>query len=300
MNIVVCGGTGLVGSHLVPFWLQENHDITVVTRKLPDASKSNPAVEYITWNDMEQNPTQLEGVDVIVNLSGETLNQRWTTKTKLELVESRMRTVNIVSKAIEALKKKPEVVVQASAMAIYGTSDTETFDERSPKRTMNFPSSLAEQWEAVADSIKGVRLIKLRVSIVLDKHKGAYPLMRLPYILMAGGKLGSGKQWNSWIHIDDMVRLIDFCVKNKAIEGPVNASSPNPVRYADLGKTIAKVTHRPHWFHVPSIALKPTLGEMSDILLDGQRVIPKKALDHGFTFLFPEILGALDHIEKTQ
>ncbi|WP_017811494.1 TIGR01777 family oxidoreductase [Paenibacillus shenyangensis] len=297
MNIVVCGGTGFVGSHLVPFWQQQGHQITIVTRKITKDKKTDPAIKYITWEDMEQNPKQLEGVDAIVNLAGESLNQRWSTKTKLELVESRMRTVNIVSKTLEQLERKPEVVVQASAMAVYGTSQEETFDESSERRTMNFPSSLAEQWEAVADSIKDVRLIKLRVSLVFGKDAGVYPLMTLPYRMYAGGKIGSGKQWVSWIHIDDMVRLIDFCVMNKEVNGPVNASCPGPVRYAELGTALSKVLHRPHWFHVPSLLIKPVLGELSVVLLQGQRVIPQKALDHGFTYKFPTIESAIADLE---
>lgn len=297
MRIIVCGGTGFVGSHLVPYWLNEGHDITIVTRKITPDKKSDKKIKYITWEDMEQHPEQLEGIDALVNLAGESLNQRWSTKTKLELVESRMRTVNIVSKSIEKLERKPEVVVQASAMAIYGTSKNETFDESSERRTMNFPSSLAEQWEAATDSIKDVRLIKLRVSLVLGKSGGAYPLMSLPYKLFAGGKIGSGKQWVSWIHIDDMVRLIDFCVKNKEIEGPVNASCPGPVRYDELGATFSKVLHRPHWFHVPSLMIKPVLGELSVVLLQGQRVIPQKALDHGFKYLYPDIESAIADLE---
>ncbi|WP_322923128.1 TIGR01777 family oxidoreductase [Paenibacillus campi] len=300
MKIVICGGTGFVGKHLVPHWLQEGHEITIVTRELTPERSAAQRVHYITWDDLEQHPEQIEGIDALVNLSGESLNQRWTTKTKLDLVESRMRTVNIVSKSLEKLQHKPEVVVQASAMAIYGTSDDETFDESSERRTMNFPSSLAEQWEAVADSIKDVRLIKLRISLVLGKDGGAYPLMSLPYKLYAGGKIGSGHQWVSWIHIHDMVRLIDFCIKNKQVEGPVNASSPGPVRYGEFGATLAKVMHRPHWFHVPSFAIKPVLGEMSVILLQGQRVIPQKALDHGFTFRYPDLRSAITDLESKE
>lgn len=297
MKIAICGGTGFVGKHLIPHWLDEGHEVIVVTRKVSPEQAGAGRIQYITWDDMEQHPEKLEGIDALVNLSGESLNQRWTTKTKLELVESRMRTVHIVSKAIEKLERKPEVVVQASAMAIYGTSDTETFDESSEHRTMNFPSSLAEQWEAAADSIKDVRLIKLRVSLVLGKDGGAYPLMTLPYKMFAGGKLGPGKQWVSWIHINDMVRLINFCIQNKEIQGPVNASGPKPVRYNEFGKTVAKVLNRPHWFHVPSIMIYSALGEMASILLQGQRVIPQKALDHGFTFVYPDLESAIVELE---
>ena len=241
MKIAICGGTGFVGGAIVDYWLEAGHHVKVITRKLPDMHNPSTNLTYISWEQLEEMPHELEGLDALVNLAGETLNQRWTTKAKHEIMESRVTTVARVARLVETLKQKPEVVVQASAMAIYGTSPDETFDENSPQRAMNFPSRVSEQWENAADAIQGVRLVKIRVSLVLGHKKGAFPLMKLPYMLGFGGKIGNGKQWTSWIHIMDIVRLIDFTIHNKEISGPVNASSPHPVTNDEFGRTIGKV-----------------------------------------------------------
>ncbi|TDL64559.1 TIGR01777 family protein [Paenibacillus amylolyticus] len=297
MKIAICGGTGFVGGALVDYWLQAGHHVKVITRKLPDLHNPSKNLTYISWEQVEEQPHLLEGMDALVNLAGETLNQRWTTKAKLEIVESRVTTVARVARLVESLERKPEVVVQASAMAIYGTSPNETFDESSPQKSMNFPSRVSEQWEVAADAIKDVRLVKIRVSLVLGHKRGAFPLMKLPYMLGVGGKIGSGKQWTSWIHIMDIVRLIDFSIQNKQVSGPVNASSPNPVTNDEFGRTVGKVYHRPHWFPVPSFLIKTLVGELSVVLLQGQRVIPQKALDHGFQFTFPTLTQALEDLK---
>lgn len=297
MKIAICGGTGFVGSALVDYWLQAGHQVQIITRKLPDLHDPGERLTYISWEQLEERPHLLEGMDALVNLAGETLNQRWTTKAKLEIVESRVTTVSKVARLLAKLEHKPEVVVQASAMAIYGTSPSETFDESSPQKSMNFPSRVAEQWEIAADAIQDVRLVKIRVSLVLGHKRGAFPLMKLPYMLGVGGKIGSGKQWTTWIHIMDIVRLIDFTIHNKEISGPVNASAPNPVTNDEFGRTVGKVYHRPHWFPVPGFLIKAVVGELSVVLLQGQRVIPQKALDHGFQFTFPTLTDALEDLK---
>ncbi|MGF9697709.1 TIGR01777 family oxidoreductase [Paenibacillus sp. MABNR03] len=297
MKIAICGGTGFVGSALVDYWLQAGHQVQIITRKLPDLHDPGERLTYINWEQLEEMPHLLEGLDALVNLAGETLNQRWTTKAKLEIVESRVTTVSKVARLLDKLEHKPEVVVQASAMAIYGTSQTDTFDESCPQKSMNFPSRVAEQWEIAADAINNVRLVKIRVSLVLGHKRGAFPLMKLPYMLGVGGRIGSGKQWTTWIHILDIVRLIDFTIHNKEISGPVNASAPNPVTNDEFGRTVGKVYHRPHWFPVPGFLIKTVVGELSVVLLQGQRVIPQKALDYGFQFTFPTLTDALEDLK---
>lgn len=296
MKIVVCGGTGFIGSALVDYLLEAGHELTVITRRLPQFPNPSSCLRYETWTNLETNPHLIEGSDAIVNLSGETLNQRWTTKAKLKIVQSRVSTIASLAKAIKLLDKPPEVVIQSSAMAIYGTSETETFDESSPHRSMNFPSSVAEQWEIAADAIQNVRLVKIRTSLVLGHRRGAFPLMKLPYMVWFGGKLANGKQWTTWIHLMDIVRLIDFCIHTPSINGGVNASAPNPVTNDEFGKTVADVYHRPHWFTVPAFLIRTLVGELSVVLLEGQKVIPRKALDHGFTFLFPTLKEALEDL----
>ena len=169
MKIAICGGTGFVGSALVDYWLQAGHQVQIITRKLPDLHDPGERLTYISWEQLEERPHLLEGLDALVNLAGETLNQRWTTKAKLEIVESRVTTVSKVARLLAKLEHKPEVVVQASAMAIYGTSPSETFDESS-RKINELPSRVAEQWEIAADAIQDVRLVKIRVSLVLG-HK---------------------------------------------------------------------------------------------------------------------------------
>ncbi|AJS59827.1 TIGR01777 family oxidoreductase [Paenibacillus sp. IHBB 10380] len=304
MKIVVCGGTGFIGKALTEYLLKEqseqSHRVIIVTRNQPKNTMHHPQLEYMTWDQIHNNPSLLEGIDTLVNLAGASLSQLWTRQAKERIIQSRMKTVSAVAKLIASLKRKPPVVIQASAIAIYGTSFHETFDETHQPRVNDFPSDVVEQWEHAADNIQNVRLVKLRVSVVLGNEGGAFPMMKLPYMLGAGGRIGSGQQWMSWIHIHDIVRLIEFCIINPNIEGPVNASSPEPVTNDKFGRSVGAVYHRPHWFPVPSFLLKTIVGELSLILLQGQRVIPAKALNHGFMFTYPRLKTALEELKTSK
>jgi len=198
-----------------------------------------------------------------------------------------------VARLVEQLREKPEVVVNASGISIYGTSETDTYDETSPPRVVDFLSGVVEKWEQAIDGIQSPRVIKLRVGIVLGRDGGAFPKMAIPYKLGVGGRVGSGRQWLSWIHIEDMVRMIDFCIRNPRIRGPVNATAPNPVTYEEFGRTLGKIMRRPHYFPVPAALLKLVFGELSVLLLEGQKVIPRAVLEHGFDFRYPTIETAL-------
>lgn len=298
MKTVICGGTGFIGKALSNHLLTMGHEVVIVTRKLPLEHIPNPGPVYYTWDQIDKHPELLEGIDALINLAGSSLSQRWTSKAKQSIHQSRQTTVAAVARLIHSLQSKPEVVVQASAIAIYGTSLTETFTEISPQRVIDFPSDVVQKWENAADEIHSVRLVKLRVSVVLGNEGGAFPIMRLPYKLGVGGKIGSGKQWMSWIHIHDIVRLIEFCISNPTIKGPVNASAPDPVTNDQFGKTVAQVYLRPHWFPVPSLLMKAALGELSLIMLEGQRVLPAKALSLGFHFTYPSLKQALDNLKE--
>ncbi|MNP01073.1 Epimerase family protein [compost metagenome] len=162
---------------------------------------------------------------------------------------------------------------------------------------MDFPSGVVQEWEEASDMIQGVRLVKLRVSVVLGNKGGAFPLMKLPFMLGVGGRMGSGQQWMSWIHITDLMRLIEFCIHQTNIEGPVNASAPEPVTNEQFGRTVAAVYHRPYWFPIPSFLLKAVAGELSLILLQGQRVLPSKLIKNGFEFRYPELQDALQALK---
>ncbi|OAB46156.1 TIGR01777 family oxidoreductase [Paenibacillus glacialis] len=297
MKIAISGGTGFIGQSLIEHWIAQGHHIIIITRRIPPNTTTHEHLNYITWDQLDHHPESLENLDALVNLAGASLSQRWTKKGKQRIMESRLTTVSSLSKLVSHLKNKPAVVIQASAVAIYGTSLEETFEETSQSYVMDFPSGVVQQWEDAADSIQDVRLVKLRISVVLGNDGGAYPMMRLPFKLGVGGRIGSGQQWMSWIHITDMVRLIEFCILNPNIEGPVNAATPQPVTNDQFGRAIAAVHHRPYWFPLPSFLLKGIVGELSLILLEGQRVLPSKALEHGFLFTYPGIKEALQDLK---
>ncbi len=299
MKYVICGGTGFIGKELTKYWLLAGHEVMIVGRKQPDVQTSQPKLSYHTWDSLAANPTTAEGTDALINLAGSSLSQRWSPSGKKAIMQSRLETVTAAAKLLKSLQQKPSVVIQSSAVAIYGTSLQDTFDETSPVHVMDFPSEVVKTWEAAADdAYQDIRLIKLRTGVVLGNESGAFPKIKLPYLLGFGGKIGSGQQWMSWIHFADIVALIDFCIQNPGISGPVNATAPHPVTNEEFGRTIGKVYSRPHWFPLPAFLLKAAVGELSEILLEGQRVIPAKALEHGFTFTYPTLKPALQQLKS--
>jgi hypothetical protein len=299
MKYIICGGNGFIGRELTEYWLSAGHQILIVGRKLPKTQPAHPGLSFTTWDELAAAPEIAEHADALVNLAGASLSQRWSPDGKKAIMQSRLETVSAAGKLFTALEHKPPVILQASAIAIYGTSMSDTIDEDSPARVIDFPSEVVKTWEDAADeAYHGVRLIKLRTGVVLGNENGAFPKMKLPYSLGFGGKIGSGKQWLSWIHLEDIARLIDFCIVTPEIAGPVNATAPNPVTNEQFGRMIGKVYHRPHWFPVPAVILKAAVGELSEILLKGQRVLPAKAVNHGFTFTYPTLQQALEQLKS--
>ncbi|MGO4269496.1 TIGR01777 family oxidoreductase [Paenibacillus sp. TAF58] len=293
MKIVVTGGSGFIGKRLLTHLQQQGHEVINISRS-PRAVIEH--VRTVTWDQLQTDSSAFAGLDAIVNLAGESINQRWTAAAKERIVGSRLKAAEQVAQLIERMEMKPKVVVNASGMSIYGTSETEIFDERSPNRPVDFLSRVVEQWEGAADQIQGTRIVKVRVGLVLDGKEGAFPKMALPYKLGIGGPIGSGKQWLSWIHIVDMVRLIEFCIQNEAITGPVNATAPNPVTNKEFGRALAKAMRRPNLFPLPAFILKVMFGELSTLLLEGQKVLPRVLLEHGFTFKYSFVDKALADI----
>lgn len=307
MKLAICGGTGFIGSHLSEYWRQQGHDVTIVTRKArdnqPDGIKPEPikpdVIKYVTWDELSKDPLPLESLDAVVNLAGESLNQRWTEDTKTKIRQSRLDSVHRLGDILDRLTIRPKAVVQSSAVGIYGTSRTDTYNEYSKVASIDFLSDVCIQWEnAALQRFNNTRLVLIRTGLVLG-NKGAYPLMQLPYKLGVGGPIGDGKQWVSWIHIDDMVKLIDYAVRTPEMSGPVNATSPHPVINGDFGKTIGKVLHRPHFFPVPSFMLKAMLGEMSILILEGQKALPDKAQECGFRFDIPRLEDAIYQLKNS-
>ncbi|MFG6120706.1 TIGR01777 family oxidoreductase [Thalassobacillus sp. B23F22_16] len=298
MKIAVTGGTGFVGQQLTKHLVLEGHEVYVLTRS-PEKHKDTTNIKYIGWLKPEYTPeSQLDELDAIVNLAGESLNSgRWTEERKRSILESRIKATEGILELVKKLKKKPKVLVNASAVGYYGNSMTEIFTEDTTTPGSGFLANVVTEWEKRASQAadEGVRTVYLRFGIILGEE-GALPKMAIPYKVMAGGKVGTGEQWLSWIHIDDVVGLIDFAISNKEAVGPLNATAPHPKRNKDFGKTLGDVLNRPHWLPAPSFAIKTALGDMSTLLLDGQHVIPKKAIAYGYDFKYPELKPALQDI----
>lgn len=298
MNVVIAGGTGLIGSQLVELLLKDDHHIYILTRNANNKKKT-AKITYVNWlNEGDKPEKKLQNIDVVVNLAGQSINNRWTRAEKKRILSSRISATKNCLTLIENLSKKPNVFLNASAVGFYGTSQTNTFTEADKKAGTDFLASVVAQWEAEATKAEdlGIRTVLLRFGVVLAKDGGALGKMLLPYKLFAGGTIGSGQQWLSWVHIDDAVKIIRFAIKNEQIIGPINITAPNPKQMKNFGKTLATVLNRPHWLPAPSLALKLLLGEMSMLVLQGQKAIPKKAEESGYQFQFPELDAALKNL----
>jgi uncharacterized protein (TIGR01777 family) len=301
MQIAILGGSGFVGRHLANRFAERGDEVLVITRQVPANVGSDgrfpdaPAVRYVSWRDLEYSVDALEGVQAIVNLAGETINQRWTRKAKERILASRLWASSKLADYVQRLHSKPQVIVSASAIGVYGTSQSETFTEHSltPTRKTDFLADVVGRWERVVDRISGMRVVKLRLGVVLGNDGGAFKKMALPYRLGAGGRVGNGRQWLSWIHIEDLVRAVEYCIDNPKIDGVVNAVAPNPVTNDEFGRTLGAVLHRPHWLHAPAFAFRLLLGELSLLLLEGQRVVPQVLKESGFEFVYPRLDQAL-------
>ncbi|MED3321949.1 TIGR01777 family oxidoreductase [Bacillus thuringiensis] len=296
MKIAISGGTGFIGKYLSTFFVQKGYTVYILTRK-KTTKTSAPNLQYVQWTpDLQTFP--LSSIDVVINLAGESINSRWTKKQKKAILNSRIQTTKGIIKQLQALHTKPHTFINASAIGYYGTSEIESFTEQQETPGNDFLAETVFLWEqeaAKAFSL-GIRTIYTRFGVVLGADGGALPKMLLPYQFYIGGTIGSGKQWLSWIHIDDVVRMMDFIIHKKEIDGPLNMTAPTPIRMKEFGKTIAAATRKPRWLPVPSFMLHALLGEMSILVLEGQHVLPSKAIKHGYQYTFPAIDHALQNI----
>ncbi|WP_080848311.1 TIGR01777 family oxidoreductase [Cytobacillus gottheilii] len=299
MKIALAGGTGFVGSYLTEALKKNGHKILILTRNSQNKTPKDQ-VTYVQWlNDGDTPENHLEGIDAFINLAGESVNSgRWTEERKRRIIESRTQSADEVNRILHNLMEPPKVVIQASAIGYYGTSDSKFFTEEVSASGSDFLAETVYKWEQSAreGKLPDSRLVFTRFGIILSKAGGALPKMALPYQLFAGGKLGKGVQWMSWIHIEDVVKAFLFCLENKNIEGPVNFTAPNPVQMSEFGKTLGAVLHKPHWLPLPAFAMKMMLGEMSMLMLEGQHVTPKKLLSSGYSFSYPHLKNALEDI----
>ena len=292
LKIAITGGTGLVGKQLTKLLQFYQHDIIILTR---GDSKIEDGIRYITWLNGDKPETELEGIDAFINLAGVSLNTgRWTNERKKAIFESRMEATEEVIRIISTLEKKPRILVNASAVGIYPISTTNIYTEKSTEIARDFLGTTVVNWETCAHEAKqfGVRVCLMRCGVILGQE-GALPLMVLPYKFGIGGTVGSGKQWVSWIHVEDVARAILFAIEQEGLSGPINLASPNAKRMKYFGKTIGQALGRPHWLPVPSVFMKAALGERSQLVLEGQYVVPEKLLQTGFEFKFPSLEDAI-------
>jgi uncharacterized protein (TIGR01777 family) len=274
-NIAIAGSHGLIGSALLRVLEADGHVVTRLARH-------------------EQNPEVLRGVDAVINLAGAKIDQRWTPSAKAEIRSSRVETTSRLAKMIAALPDGPRVFLSGSAIGIYGSRGDQLLDETSTLGD-DFLASICKEWEAAASpaSAAGVRVVNLRTGIVLSKNGGALARMLTPFRFGVGGKLGSGKQWMSWIALADIVAAISFLL-SADVRGPVNLVAPSPATNEQLTHALSNELHRPSMFSVPKFALKIAFGQMGEeAVLASQRVLPRRLTEAGFQFRFPTIEPAL-------
>jgi uncharacterized protein (TIGR01777 family) len=299
MKVAITGATGFVGSRLVERLQAQGHQPLILTRNRASADRAFPTLEIVAYTPTESGSWQqaIAGCDAVVHLAGEPIAEsRWTPERKQEILKSRQLSTQKIVEAIAQANPKPTVLVNASAIGYYGTSETATFDESSPAGN-DFLAEVCQAWEAEAQKVKdaGVRLVILRLGIVLGDG-GALAKMTPPFKVFAGGPIGTGRQWFSWIHRDDLVNLILEALSRKDIEGVFNATAPNPVRMTELCQTIGETLNRPSWLPVPSFALEALLGEGAKVVLEGQQVLPKRTTNYGFKYRYPTVKQALAEI----
>ncbi|KPL58723.1 TIGR01777 family oxidoreductase [Rossellomorea vietnamensis] len=299
MKIAITGGTGFVGRALTEELLKHQHEVMILTRN-PDKYEAQPGVTYVKWlSDGARPEEMLEGIHAFINLAGESINSgRWTDERKKRIINSRINSTREVINIIKALREKPLCLINASAIGYYPSSKTNTYTEASTETADNFLGETVQIWEKEAAKAAqiGIRVAYTRFGIILGRDEGALPRIALPYKMFVGGTVGSGEQWMSWIHIKDIARAVHFVAETEGIEGPVNVTAPSPVTMKEFGKTLGTVLGRPHWIPVPSLALKVAMGEMSALVLEGQKVLPSVLSEHGFQFQYPELKSALKDI----
>lgn len=302
MQVAVTGATGFVGSRLVEK-LTEQGDRTIVLTRSPQRGQNRfPASRFPTLEIVEYHPQKsgnwqerIAGCDGVVNLAGEPIaNERWTPQVKQKILLSRVEGTQKIVEAIANANPKPKVLVNSSAVGYYGTSETATFDETSPPGD-DFLARVCKLWEAEAQKVteSGVRLAIVRTGIVIG-NGGAIAKMLTPFKLFIGGPLGSGQQWFSWIHREDLVNLILECLKRPDLNGTFNATAPNPVRMNQLCQTLGEVLNRPSWLPVPGFILELLLGDGAQVVLKGQQVLPKATQETGFQYQYPTLKAALE------
>ena len=287
----------MVGTHLIPTLKAKGHEIFKLVRKTPKAADEIQWDAEKGFSDEEQ--AKLENFDAVVHLAGDNVaSENWSEEKKRKIRESRTVGTKILVDALRKTKSAPKILISASAIGFYGSREDEILTEDSAKGEGFFPE-VCDEWEKESQIAVefGARVVNPRIGVVLAKDGGALEKMLTPFKLGVGGVVGSGNQWMSWIAIDDLIRLIHFALENADLEGAINATAPNPVTNEEFTKTFGKVIARPTILPIPAFGIKFLFGEMGErLLLEGNRVLPKKAQDAGFEFNFPNLEDALKHV----
>ena len=292
MKVVVSGASGLIGSALVPALEAAGHEVVRLVRREargPSEVAWDPAAGTI-------DAAGLAGVDAAVNLSGANLNRRWTAARKREIRDSRVSSTSLLARTLAEIEPRPTVFVSTGGCGIYGDRGDEILTEESELGS-GFLADVGRAWEAAAEPARaaGLRVVNFRQGIVLTRDGGALRQMLLPFKLGVGGRVASGRQWWTWVSLDDLVAAYLFVLEGE-LAGPVNLASPNPATSAVFAKALGRALHRPTVLPVPAFTIKVLFGERGEaVVLEGQRTLPARLLDAGFTFAFPEIDAALEH-----
>lgn len=297
MKILISGASGLVGTHLIPTLKAKNHEIYRLVRKTPEGG------DEIRWDSekgfSETERAKLENFDAVVHLAGDNVaSENWSEEKKRKIRDSRVLGTRVLVDALKSLKNPPRIFVSASAIGFYGNREDEILTEDSA-RGEGFLPEVCDAWEMESEKAEefGARVVMPRIGVVLAKDGGALEKMLTPFKFGVGGRVGSGKQWMSWITLEDLIGIIHFALENEKLSGVVNATAPNPATNAEFTKTFGKVLHRPAILPVPEFAVKLMFGEMGEtLLLQGARVLPERLLENGFEFKFPNLEEAMKSV----
>lgn len=294
MKILITGATGLIGTALQSVLREKGHDLLLVSRSEPKNAS------FIKWDPYEgfDDPERLKGIDAVIHLAGESVSGlRWTEEKKKAIRESRVIGTRTLVDALSELEDRPQVLVSASAIGFYGDRGDEVMTETSKPGT-TFLADVCREWEAEARRAEdsGIRTVLVRTGIVMSKDGGALGTMLMPFKLGLGGVVGNGKQWMSWISLDDHVRVIVYALENSNVRGAINSVSPDPVTNQEFTSVLGEVLYRPTFIPVPEFAVNLVFGEMGEaLLLDSTRVMPKRLQEAGFEFKYPDLKKAIEH-----
>jgi len=300
MKILITGGTGFVGTQLTTRLIQEGNEVTILTRSRKGTQKVTSGISYLEADPTQKGPWQeaIKNHDAVINLAGASIFAKWTEEYKKAIRESRVSTTRNIVEGMPSHPPKPFTLFSTSAVGYYGFCGDEELTEESPHGE-DFLARMAVEWEgeALKAKDKGARVVITRFGIVLGEKGGALSQMIPLFKKYIGGPIGSGRQWFSWVHINDLAEAFAFLMKHPEISGPVNLCAPNPVRNKDLAKALGKVLNRPSFMPAPGFLVKLVLGEFGSVILEGQRVIPRMLLQNGFVFKYPDIYTALQSIK---